>query len=174
MTKKKKAKKSIPRDYSASNTKGWITRRRNARGRKLSEMAAYLGKKRPTEVVSLEMLKAERKALQRRIAEHVAADVTEPHEEGGVMWYNAHPIEYLHKDGTIAAYPSILRHLVDVTDIEKRLDDLFDQFKANKKLPRYERRTKEAIIESIAMGAQRIADEYDVDIHEVFTLYHSG
>jgi hypothetical protein len=174
MPKKKKAKKSIPRDYSKSNRKGWITRRRNLAGKKLSEAASYLGRKTPTPTVSIEYLKKQKNILMRQIAAHIVAEATKPVEEDGIMWFNAHPIEFLHKGGqTIAAQPSILRHFDNVEEIEASIEALFNQFRTNKKLPKHERRTKEEIAESIFIGAQQIADEYDVDIREVFTLYHS-
>jgi len=172
MAKKKtssKGKTPSPRDYTASSKKGWITRRKNKRAEKLGEEAAYLGRKKPFTQEQFDILWKQKNQLERKIAEVIAQKVTQPEESGGIMWYNAHPIEYLHKDGTIAAQPSILRHYEKVKKIERQIKTLFGQFKPKRRAGR----TDEEISESVLYGAQDIADFYGVDVREVFTLYYS-
>lgn len=68
------------------------------------------------------------------------------------------PLEQLHKDGTLAAFPTFLRHLGTLTDrFQKRLERAFGTGGFSK-------------LQRVAMN---INQETSTPIREVYTLYYS-
>lgn len=162
--------------------KGWITRRLAAdlkqaskdtaaehrRGRILDEqtkklqentietevekrLAEKLAEKRLRHDEAIAELEARNKELEEAAKEKVRLDVMFS------QFVPAASLEYLHRDGTMAISPCILRHLGDVTDqLIARLDVA---------------RAKE--IEEYDAECRIIADEFGVEVREVYTLGES-
>lgn len=157
----KPKKKRTPKQRSESAKKGWITRRRNIKNEKrksrnLKKIVENLKpalrkkltpKKKRKKETELQRLRRENKELKKKLG---------PVDEFS-DWVDVLPIQYLRRDGSIAIEQCWLRHLGHTTD------QLILNLKAAASEGDFE----------LDMECQMIADEFDVPLHEVYTLFFS-
>ena len=170
-TKKKPTKKrelTPAEKRSKAARKGWATRRRNERlvaakkkasdNQKRLRNAARVEKKKPrVEPISLAgKTKKEVEALNRELKKKVKdleAKLAEKSQTDD--WVDAVDIEYLRRNGTIALEPSRARHDPDYWTMRARLQCAKDE-------------------EYFDEECYALADEYDYDVREIYTMWLSG
>jgi len=166
---------------SAASRKGWIKRHKRElpkkikRERKLVENAKLanprIGRilsdksKITKEKLTVKQLKRE---LEQVIAGRERAEEKLRQEMMTKGWVPTSETRYLRENYTIALEPSRLRHNVDTMNLKKQLEDAsggnfgvaaMDLSKRNRR--------------NLRAAAEKIAENYEVDIREVYTLFYS-
>lgn len=153
-----KKKTSSPRDYSAAAKKGWKTKRIKARAKRLIQMAEDAARGPKTK-----SSEAYRKMIQTQIgefeAEHtIYANLVAGYDRAKVLKAGIplFPGHWLTRDNNLALYASRLRRMTNTKNLEQRL-------------VRARKMSERKFIEK----AHEMANEFDVDVREVYALYFS-
>lgn len=174
-----KRKKATKKQLSDRAKKGWITRRRHIRGNKLAEQFSEVARRTRTPAVEKHIAKLEKQlaeyakrdterslAIKKTEKEKKKAEREEEKErkraevyaglsfiEGRNMGANIY--DWMKLDYSAARFPSRLRRLPDTEKLRRRLDRIVAKHGMS----------------TVQFG--KVADEFHVDVKEVFSLYMS-
>ena len=154
----KKAGTSSPRDYSAAVRKGWATRRIKKRAERLKAMALDASRQPRTKASEQyrKMIESQIEDFEREhtiYADLVAGYKRDQVIKAGIPLFPGH---WLTRSNTLALYASRLRRMANTKALEQRL------VRARKMSER-----------KFIAKAVEMAEEFNVDVREVYALYFS-
>ncbi len=167
-----KRKKPTQKQLSERAKKGWVTRRRHIHARAVANDIQSIARRKRTPAVEKQVA-----ALEKQLADIAKRDKQAMREDMKLMREDkkrraraaayagmsydeglkagAHMYDWMKLDFTAAKFPSRLRRLGDTEKLRKKLDRIVDKYGLD------------------TMQFQRIADDFSVDIREVFSLHFS-